>query len=112
MREVAAEQGVSFVDAFSETEKWYSSGCKTWTIDGFQLTEEGYERFGEFLADEIFGRSRARAEKHRDLIHAAVNDKNWMWHNDYKIPNGVHAYGRRLDAKSASLNSSSVAMTY
>lgn len=97
MREVAAEQGVSFVDAFSETEKWYSSGGKTWTIDGFQLTEEGYERFGEFLADEIFGRSRARAEKHRDLIHAAVNDKNWMWHNDYKIPNGVHAYGRRFE---------------
>src|SRR5690625_7486237 len=77
MREEAAEQCVSFVDAFTETEKWYSSGGKTWTIDGFQLTEEGYERFGEFLADEIFGRSRARAEKHRDLIHAAVNDKNW-----------------------------------
>ncbi len=21
-------------------------------------------------------------------------DKNWFWHNDYKIPNGVHAWGR------------------
>jgi hypothetical protein len=21
--------------------------------------------------------------------------KNWMWHNDYKIPNGVHVYGQR-----------------
>ncbi len=24
-------------------------------------------------------------------------DKNWMWHNDYKIPNGVHAWGRRYN---------------
>lgn len=23
--------------------------------------------------------------------------KNWLWHNDYKIPNGVHVYGRRYD---------------
>ena len=24
-------------------------------------------------------------------------EKNWMWHNDYKIPNGVHVYGRRYN---------------
>jgi mono/diheme cytochrome c family protein/glucose/arabinose dehydrogenase len=24
-------------------------------------------------------------------------EKNWMWHNDFKIPNGVHAYGRRFN---------------
>jgi len=24
-------------------------------------------------------------------------EKNWMWHNDYKIPNGVHVFGRRYD---------------
>jgi mono/diheme cytochrome c family protein/glucose/arabinose dehydrogenase len=24
-------------------------------------------------------------------------EKNWMWHNDYKIPNGVHVFGRRFD---------------
>ena len=31
------------------------------------------------------------------LVHAAVMEKNWMWHNDIKIPNGVHVYGRRYD---------------
>ena len=25
----------------------------------------------------------------------AVADKNWLWINDYKIPNGVHVFGRR-----------------
>jgi mono/diheme cytochrome c family protein/glucose/arabinose dehydrogenase len=24
-------------------------------------------------------------------------EKNWMWHNDYKIPNGVHVFGRRYN---------------
>jgi hypothetical protein len=24
-----------------------------------------------------------------------VLEKDWMWHNDFKIPNGVHVFGRR-----------------
>src|SRR5699024_11790207 len=35
--------------------------------------------------------------EHRELVHAAVKEKNWMWHNDFKIPNGVHVFGRRYD---------------
>lgn len=97
MREVADQYEVRFIDAFTETEQWYSHSSEPLTIDGFQLTEEGYERFSEFLTDEIFSQSRSRAGQHRDLIHAAVKDKNWMWDNDYRIPNGVHAYGRRFE---------------
>src|SRR5690606_16900631 len=36
-------------------------------------------------------------KKNRELIHAAVQEKNWMWLKDFKIPNGVHAYGRRFN---------------
>ena len=49
------------------------------------------------LADETFGETKAPAEKHRQLILAAVKEKNWMWHRDYKIPNGVHVFGRRYN---------------
>src|SRR5690606_5922445 len=66
-------------------------------IDGSQLTDNAYRRFGTFLVDRIFGETRRKATEHQDLIHEAVNEKNWMWHNDIKIPNGVHAYGRRYD---------------
>jgi hypothetical protein len=97
MREVAARHEVRFVDVFTPTRQWYQQSGEPLTIDGSQLSGPGYERFGELLADEIFGPAERRASGHRDLIHAAVEDKNWMWHQDYKIPNGVHAYGRRFE---------------
>ena len=97
MQEVAARHEVPFVDVFTPTKEWFEAADEPLTIDGSQLTGEGYARFGELLADRIFGSSARQAEQHRELIHAAVMDKNWMWHNDYKIPNGVHAYGRRFE---------------
>jgi len=97
MREVAARHEVRFVDVFTPTRQWYRESDEPLTIDGSQLSEQGYERFGTLLADEIFGQTERRAESRRELIHAAVQDKNWMWHQDYKIPNGVHAYGRRYE---------------
>src|SRR5680860_1029342 len=57
----------------------------------------GAEKFAKFLADKIFGTDEAVAEANRKAVHDAVLDKNWFWHNDFKIPNGVHAYGRRYD---------------
>ncbi len=96
MREVAARHQVHFVDVFAPTQKWLA-GRDQLTIDGFQLTDEGYARFATLLADGVFGKTRAKAAAHRDLVHAAVQEKNWMWHNDYKIPNGVHVFGRRYN---------------
>lgn len=95
MEEVAAEHGVHFVDAFNPTKQWYEESGEPLTIDGVQLTGAGYKRFGRLLADQIFGEAEPKAEPHRRLIHDMVAEKNWTWHNDYKIPNGVHAYGRR-----------------
>ena len=96
MRDVAQKMNVHFVDVFEPTQDWFDDD-EALTIDGFQLTDAGYKRFSKLLADGVFGETESRAEKHRDLIHAAVMEKNWMWHNDYKIPNGVHVFGRRYN---------------
>ena len=96
MRDVAEKMNVHFVDVFEPTRDWYGDD-EALTIDGFQLTDAGYKRFSELLADGVFGEAEPKAGKHRDLIHAAVMEKNWMWHNDYKIPNGVHVFGRRYN---------------
>jgi len=96
MRQVAETNGVYFVDAFAPSKKWYSSG-KAATQDGFQLSDDGYKIFSSFLVDKIFGSAKAIASSHRKSIHAAVKEKNWVWHNDFKIPNGVHVFGRRYD---------------
>ncbi|WP_018616878.1 PVC-type heme-binding CxxCH protein [Segetibacter koreensis] len=97
MKEIAARNKVHFVDAYSPSKKWFETTNTPLTIDGSQLTDSGYAKFSTLLSDEVFGKAEAKAEAHRDLVHAAVMEKNWMWHNDLKIPNGVHVYGRRFN---------------
>ena len=97
MKEVAAKNNVLFVDVYSPTKEWFSSDSTSLTIDGSQMNNEGYAKFAPFLVDKLFGQSPIVAEGNRSLVHAAVMEKNWMWHNDFKIPNGVHVYGRRYN---------------
>lgn len=96
MREVAASNDVLFVDAFAPTKKWMAGDDEV-TTDGFQFTDEGYARFAPFLADQVFGKTSPGAASHRNMVHEAVMEKNWFWHNDFKIPNGVHVFGRRYN---------------
>jgi mono/diheme cytochrome c family protein/glucose/arabinose dehydrogenase len=97
MKEVTAKNKVHFLDVFTPTSQWFKNATPSFTIDGSQFTEAGYAKFAPMLADGIFGKKIAKAEQHRALVRAAVLEKNWMWHNDYKIPNGVHVFGRRYD---------------
>ncbi len=97
MKEVAGQNRVLFVDAFTPSQQWYRDSKDPLTIDGSQLNEEGYKKLGVLLVDQVFGKASAKAESRRKLIHDAITEKNWMWHNDIKIPNGVHAYGRRYN---------------
>ncbi|GAB3988528.1 GDSL-type esterase/lipase family protein [Spirosoma daeguense] len=97
MQEVSAQNNVLFVDAFTPSKQWYAESQADLTIDGSQLNEEGYKKLGLLLTDQVFGKTAAKAEANRQLVHDAVMEKNWMWHNDFKIPNGVHVYGRRYN---------------
>ena len=97
MQEICAKNDVLFVDAFTPSKKWYDSHNQALTIDGSQLNEEGYKKLSLLLSDTIFGKQEPVQNQNRSLIHTAVMEKNWMWHNDYKIPNGVHTYGRRYN---------------
>ena len=86
---------VFFVDAFTPSKSWYEDSQAHLTVDGSQLNDEGYKKLGTLLADQLFGKAQAKAGVNRELVQQAVQEKNWMWLNDYKIPNGVHVYGRR-----------------
>ena len=96
MSEVAALNKVLFVNAFTPSLKWYAESDLDLTIDGSQLNAEGYEKLSKLLADELFG-GKVQANVDRSLVNDAVIEKNWLWKNDYKIPNGVHVFGRRYD---------------
>ena len=93
MKEVAAANKVLFIDIFGPGAEFYKDG-KEYTVDGALLTDLGYKTLAPVLADAVFKASAPVNEK-RTAVHAAVNEKNWAWLNDYKIPNGVHVYGRR-----------------
>lgn len=97
MREVAAQYPIGFIDLFTPSKRWYAQADEPLTIDGFQLTDTGYARLAERLADAAFGNVAAPAADRRAAVRAAVQDKNWFWHNDFKIPNGVHVFGRRYE---------------
>ncbi|HAV64299.1 MAG TPA: dehydrogenase, partial [Verrucomicrobiales bacterium] len=92
MREVAGANGALFVDVFSPSQGWSAD----LTVDGALLNEAGYKKLAPLLADALFGEARVSEDK-RDAVHAAVVDKNFTWLNDYKIPNGVHVFGRRYN---------------
>jgi len=96
MRKVADRHAVPFIDVFHSTRNWFSNE-KQLTIDGFQLTDEGYQRFSKLLVDLTFGYSKSKVEKNRTLVLDAVLEKNWFWHDDFKSPNGVHVFGRRYN---------------
>ncbi len=97
MEEIAVKNKVHFVNAYTPTKEWFAASAKPLTIDGSQLSAEGYARFAPLLADLVFGKTPVKAQGNRSLVHDAVMERNWMWHNDIKIPNGVHTYGRRFN---------------
>jgi len=97
MKEVATKNQILFIDAYTPSLQWYKLNKEPLTIDGFQLNEKGYKLLSVFLADQIFGKTAIKNENYRDTVFEMVKERNWMWHSDYKIPNGVHVYGRRYN---------------
>lgn len=91
-KEVAAANGALFLDAMTPTQNWDSK----LTIDGALFNNEGYAKLAPLLADGLFGEGTADQAK-RKAIHAAVAEKNFIWLNDFKVPNGVHVFGRRYN---------------
>jgi mono/diheme cytochrome c family protein/glucose/arabinose dehydrogenase/lysophospholipase L1-like esterase len=93
MKEVAAKHGVLFIDIFTPTKAWFAASKEPLTRDGALLTEAGYARLTPVLVDALFGVKPVQGDLEK--VTAAVQDKNWFWQNWYKIPNGVHVFGRR-----------------
>lgn len=97
MGAVATENGVPFINTYNASLEWYAESPRPLTGDGALLNDAGYGQLAEFLIGGIFGPSTDQAAEHRELIHAAVTEKNWFWINDFKVPNGVHVFGRRYN---------------
>lgn len=91
-QEIAEANGALYLDALTPTREWNAN----LTVDGALLNAAGYEKLAPILADGLFGKAKAEESK-RDAVHTAVKEKNFTWLNDFKIPNGVHVFGRRYN---------------
>ncbi len=94
IEEVAKAKGVKFIDLFTPTKELFASTKEEYTVDGALLLSNGYQFIAPIIADAIFGKSKVDESK-RAAVKTAVQEKNYYWNNDYKVPNGVHVYGRR-----------------
>lgn len=97
MKEVAADMGVEFIDLFTPSMELYNQTEAAQTINGFSLTEEGYQAIAPVLADALYSQRNDNASKINETLYTATKDKNWFWLNDYWMLNGVHVYGRRFE---------------
>ncbi len=95
MEDVAAAQGLPFVNLIAPTSAWFAQGSKPLTRDGALLTDEGYAKLAPVLIDQLFGARKPVSKANLAELKKAVADFAWMWLSYYKIPNGVHVYGRR-----------------
>ena len=93
IKTAALNNQVPFIDVFNPSKGWYTKGNHT--IDGSQLNDEGYKKLSNLIANELTGNKAPTTKVPRVAVNEAVNEKNFFWHNDYKIPNGVHVNGRR-----------------
>ncbi|MCC9643851.1 GDSL-type esterase/lipase family protein [Rhodopirellula sp. JC740] len=91
---VADEKKVGFIDLFTPTSAWFQNPDEPLTLNGVHLSEAGYQKLAPVLMQQLFGADAGTPEKD-SLLHQAVQDKSWFWRNDYRMLNGVHAYGRR-----------------
>ncbi|MEX2579802.1 MAG: PVC-type heme-binding CxxCH protein [Verrucomicrobiales bacterium] len=91
---VAAEKNVGAIDLFRPTRAWLADEETDLTLNGCHLNEDGYEKLAPHLAEQLFGKRDGPVE-HREELLAAIGDRNWLWHHDYRMLNGVHVWGQR-----------------
>lgn len=93
--EVAAAKNVGAVDVFTATKEWFTHSDRPLTINGCHLNKDGYAKLAPFLMQKIFGDKEPASPADPAALRQAVLEKDWFWLNDYRMLNGVHAYGRR-----------------
>jgi len=93
MKAICQQKEVLFVNAFDPSRSWFNENNQL-TIDGFQLSDEGYQRFSTFLANQLF-KKNVGTKASLEAVRKVVMEKNFYWDADYRIPNGVHVFGRR-----------------
>ena len=93
-RNAAARSKSSFVDLFSATAKLYGSNKEQLTLNGIHLNAAGYEKLADVMSQALVSKP-APPKDSLAGIYAAIEDKNWHWHNRYRATDGNDVWGSR-----------------
>jgi glucose/arabinose dehydrogenase/azurin len=95
MADVAAANGVQFVNLFKPSQQFYTDAAKqkrSLTVNGHYLTEEADKLLAPVMFQSIFGEP---APTSNEKLRGAVNEKNAEWHARYRTIDGYNVYGGR-----------------
>lgn len=97
MADVAAAEGIRFVDLYSITKKAYRSneGKEPFTINGIHFNNKGNKMIAEAIDKELFGEIGVLAPRKFTLVNETVKDKDFHWFNRYRTTDGYNVYGGR-----------------
>jgi hypothetical protein len=98
MAEVAAANGVYFIDIFKPMKFRYAAAKKPLTINGIHLTEEGNRALAEAIYAHIIpagGMNLGPLEPFLAKLRPAVQDKAFHWYQRYRVTDGYSTYGGR-----------------
>ncbi|MEM9369048.1 MAG: PVC-type heme-binding CxxCH protein, partial [Planctomycetota bacterium] len=93
-KNAAADCGAAFVDLFHPTLELFQASGERLTINGIHLNALGYQVLAQIISESLLGVSEPI---NNDLapVYAAVEDKNWHWHNRYHATDGNDVWGTR-----------------
>src|SRR5690606_21358636 len=95
MEAVAKKYGLTYIDLFNPTKKWYTEADEPFTTGVYIPREACYAPLAVLLAAGLYGPRARQAEADPVKVLAAVQAKDWFWRNDYRIRTGVHTHGQR-----------------
>ncbi len=98
VKAVAEKRKLAFVDVFAPTLAAFEKGGGKLTVGGFQMNEAGDKVLAQALDAGLFGTAFDPAKigtSEFEKLRAAVNDKSWLHHQDYRMVNGWYVYGGR-----------------
>lgn len=93
-RAAAEETGTTFVDLYSPTFQLFNATKGRLTLNGVHLNEAGYRRLAAVISRRLLGKPAPKLDELGDL-YAAVEEKNWTWHNRYRATDGNDIWGGR-----------------
>lgn len=97
MSKVASEKKVGFINLFEMSALSASEGgSAVKTPYGVVPAAEGYRWLSSEMVSKLYDLKTIDMSKLKEVKNAVMN-KNWHWMNDYRMPNGVHVYGRRYN---------------